>query len=280
MRVLSLFDGISCGRIALDRAGLTVSEYVAFENDDVPKKISKANYPDIIHHADVFDGNFKDYTGFDLLIGGSPCTHWSIAKQNRERETKPEGIGYDLFMQYVRALREAKPKYFIYENNFSISKDIKAAITEELGVEPIMINSQLVSAQHRKRMYWTNIPNVVQPEERNILLSDVLTEDRKWFPLQPWCLNSWGGKVKVNELKTIFANKSNCLTTNKTHPRNYYLNAERNMMTNLTAEEAEILQTVPVGYTSIVTEGKRFKALGNGWTVDVIAHILSFIGGF
>lgn len=172
MKVLSLFDGIACGRVALERAGIPVEEYHAFEIDKYAIQIAKKNYPNIIHHGDVFEGDFTQFKDFDLLLGGSPCTYWSIAKAGRE--TTPDGIGGQLFMQYVRALKESGCKYFLYENNYSIHKNIKAFISEQLGVEPIMINSALCSAQSRKRCYWTNIPNVTQPEDKGILLKDVL----------------------------------------------------------------------------------------------------------
>lgn len=122
--------------------------------------------------GDVFDGDYTQYKGFDILIGGSPCTYWSIAKNNRE--VTPDGIGGRMFMEYVRALKESECKYFLYENNFSIHKNIKAFISEQLGVEPIMINSALVSAQQRKRCYWTNIPGVCQPLDKGIILQDIL----------------------------------------------------------------------------------------------------------
>lgn len=172
MNVLSLFDGISCGMVALERAGIKVDRYVAYEIDKYAIQVSEKNYPQIEHKGDVFDANFKEYKGFDLLIGGSPCTYWSIAKNNRE--TTPDGIGGQLFMQYVRALKESECRWFLYENNYSIHKNIKAFISEQLGVEPIIINSALVSAQTRKRCYWTNIPNVTQPEDKGILLEDII----------------------------------------------------------------------------------------------------------
>ena len=125
MKVLSLFDGISCGRLALERAGIPVEEYHAFEIDKYAIQISKKNYPDIIHHGDVFDSDFTEFKGFDLLIGGSPCTFWSIAKKGRE--TTPDGIGGKLFMQYVRALKESGCKYFLYENNYSIHRTVNGA---------------------------------------------------------------------------------------------------------------------------------------------------------
>lgn len=158
MKVLSLFDGISCGMVALERAGISVERYVAYEIEDDAIAISKYNYPHIEQKGDVFNAVYKEGE-FDLLIGGSPCTYWSIAKTDGKRETTSSGFGFELFMQYVRALKEAKPKYFLYENNFSINSEIKAAISKHLGVEPIVIDSRLVSGQGRKRCYWTNIPN-------------------------------------------------------------------------------------------------------------------------
>ena len=163
MKVLSLFDGISCGMIALERAGIPVERYVAYEIDEKAIKVAKHNYSMIEECGDVFKADFTHYDGFDLLIGGSPCTYWSIAKAGNSgekgtRETTASGLGWDLFSQYVRALKEAKPKYFLYENNASMSDEIKKCITEELGVEPIEIDSADFSAQHRRRLYWTNIP--------------------------------------------------------------------------------------------------------------------------
>lgn len=178
MKVLSLFDGISCGMAALERAGIPVEKYVAFEIDKYAIAISQKNYPQIKQKGNVLEGDFIQYKGFDLLIGGSPCTYWSIAK--RGRETTCEGLGWTLFQEYVRALRESGCRWFLYENNYSIHKDIKAAISLALGVEPIMINSALVSAQSRKRCYWTNIPGVVQPADRGILLRDILESGVAW----------------------------------------------------------------------------------------------------
>ena len=173
MRVLSLYDGISCGMVALERAGITVEKYVAYEIEPSAIKISKKNYPQIEHKGDVFEAEYK-MGEFDLLIGGSPCTHWSIAQKSTERETTASGIGWELFAQYVRALKESGCKYFLYENNKSMSAEIKEQISKHLGVEPILINSALVSAQSRQRLYWTNIPNVRAPEDRGILLQDII----------------------------------------------------------------------------------------------------------
>lgn len=187
MKVLSLFDGISCGMAALERAGIPVEKYVAFEIDKYAIAISQKNYPQIKQRGNVLEGDFTQYKGFDLLIGGSPCTYWSIAK--RGRETTCEGLGWTLFQEYVRALKESGCRWFLYENNYSIHKDIKTAISLALGVEPIMINSALVSAQSRKRCYWTNIPGVVQPADRGILLRDILESGVAWLE-KGYCLRA------------------------------------------------------------------------------------------
>lgn len=148
MKVLSLFDGISCGMVALERAKILVEHYVAYEIDKYAIEVSKTRYPQIEQCGDVTKADFTQYTDLDLLIGGSPCTYWSIAKMGRE--TTSSGLGWNLFMQYKRALEESKCRYFLYENNYSIHKDIKAEITKQLGVEEILIDSALVSPQQRK----------------------------------------------------------------------------------------------------------------------------------
>jgi DNA (cytosine-5)-methyltransferase 3A len=278
MKVLSLFDGISCGMIALERAGIKVDRYKAYEIDENAIKISDFNYPQIERGGDVFNAEYTEGE-FDLLIGGSPCTYWSVARTRGGRELTSSGLGWDLFSQYVRALREVKPKYFLYENNASINADIKVAISNELGVEPIMINSSLLSAQGRKRCYWTNIPFDL-PKDKGIKLTDVIDFSTHEFrPIGKWCLEYWGDKRKIDGLKTIYSEKSHTLTTSKTHPMNYYLNDDKTEYCNLTVNDWEKLQTLPEGYCDNVptTNGAKYKAIGNGWTVDVIAHILKNI---
>lgn len=273
MKVLSLFDGISCGRLALERAGVQVEKYIAYEIDDYAIKISRKNYPDIVHMGNVFDGDFTEYQDYDLLIGGSPCTHWSIAKRNRE--TTNSGVGYELFSQYVRALREVQPKYFLYENNYGMSKEIKESISQDLGVEPILIDSALVSGQRRLRLYWTNIPNVKQPEDKGILLSDVIEPVRDWRPISKWVYGLSFGKPKIERLAILQkVDKANPLTTKNTHTWQYYLNEDRSMYCNFSPVEYERLQTLPDNYTAGIPNTQRFKCIGNAWTVDVIAHIL------
>ena len=274
MNVLSLFDGISCGMVALERAGIKVDRYKAYEIDENAIKISKFNYPQIERGGDVFNAEYHEGE-FDLLIGGSPCTYWSIA-QTKNRETTSSGLGWNLFSQYVRALKEAKPKYFLYENNFSMSKEIKAEITKAFGVEPIYINSSLVSGQNRKRLYWTNIPNVTVPDDRKIMLNDVVDFSKESFrPVGDWVWKKLGDKKKIEMLHDIHSKKSHTLTTSATHPMAYYLNEDKTMYCNLTVSDWERLQTLPVGYcgNAPVKKGAKYKAIGNGWTVDVIAHI-------
>lgn len=182
MKVLSLFDGMACGMLAMQAVGIEVDRYVAFEIDKYATKTSSHNFPMIEHRGDVFDADFTEFQGFDFLVGGSPCTYWSIA-QTINRETEASGMGWELFSQYVRALHEAKPMYFIYENNKSMSKAIRESITESFGFEPVCINSALVSTQNRQRLYWVGKRNadgtysrvkVDQPGDRGILLRDVL----------------------------------------------------------------------------------------------------------
>lgn len=183
VNVLSLFDGMACGMIAMRNAGLKVNNYYAYEIDKYAVKTVQHNFPEIRELGDVFDADFTQYKGIDYLIGGSPCTYWSIAQATDRRETTASGVGWELFGQYVRALREAEPKFFIYENNKSMAKAIYESISETFGFEPIMINSALVSAQNRQRYYWvgkreadgsySKVP-IEQPEDRGIHLKDIL----------------------------------------------------------------------------------------------------------
>ena len=280
--VLSLFDGISCGQIAHEKVGIKVDNYYSSEIDNNAIKVTQHNYPNTIQIGDVTKIKYKDnklytqngnyQTKIDLLIGGSPCQGFSNA--GKMLNFKDERSV--LFFQYVRLLNEIKPKYFLLEN-VKMKKEWQDIITRYLGVEPIEINSSLVSGQNRIRLYWTNIPNIKQPEDKKILFKNIISKDRKWFSLLPWCFKKWGNTIKLDTLRTLEDDKSFCVTTGKTHSKNYYLNKERNMMTKLNADEAELLQTIPIGYTNILAETQRFKCIGNAWTVDIIAHIFSFM---
>ena len=285
MRVLSLFDGISCGMVALERAGIPVDRYAAYEIESSAIAISEKNYPQIEHCGDVFKADFTQYKDFDLLIGGSPCTHWSIAQKSTDRETTASGIGWELFSQYVRALKESGCKYFLYENNKSMSAEIKAEITKHLGVEPILINSALLSAQNRQRLYWTNIPGACVPSDKGVLLKDIIesgTVDRdkalclarryagfsgtQSYLCRRYFGKSFGQAVFEGDIEAIKA---------KWKENPYFESDERNIR-QMTVKECERRQTLPDGYTDAegVSTQMRIEAIGNGWTVDVIAHLL------
>ena len=197
MKVLSLFDGMACGALALLSAGVEIESYDAFEIDKYAVKTSSHNFPFIKHHGDVFEADFTQFEGVDLVCGGSPCTYWSIAQKNN-RETVASGMGWELFSQYVRAVKEAKPKFFIYENNKSMSKAIRQSIDETFGFEAVLINSALVSAQNRQRLYWVgrrnedgtySKVNVEQPEDRGIVLRDILETGVAWRD-KSYCLDA------------------------------------------------------------------------------------------
>ena len=411
-KVLSLFDGMACGMIAMQLAGVEVESYDAYEIDKYAIKTAQHNFPMIKEHGDVFDADFTQYDGVDFMVGGSPCTYWSIA-QTKNRETVASGIGWELFSQYVRALHEAKPKYFIYENNKSMSKEIRASIDKEFGFEAVLINSALVSAQNRQRLYWVGKRNddgtyskvlVEQPEDRGILLRDILENGTVWQeksynlttrccgaipedtlkrhrhtmvaePIEPRCVAQRGRypenpKSRVAGLPTeqMFEarqdGKTNTLTTvqkdnlvaepvrigtiendakNPTHDSQQYrvyspdgkgvtlcgngggLGAKTGLyaiptmpvkeatsigkeitiyevkdgkitikgkqypiklkdgyyiIRKLTVRECMRLQTVPEWYEFPVSDSQAYKMLGNGWTCEVIAHLIrSAIGG-
>lgn len=396
MKILSLFDGISCGRVALERAGIPVEEYHAFEVDQYAIQVSEKNYPDIVHHGDVFKGNFEDFSGFDMLIGGSPCTYWSIAQSPNKRETQASGIGWELFSQYVRALKEASPEFFVYENNYSMADAIRESITETFGFEPVMIDSALLSGQSRKRLYWVGKKNqngeyervcVPEPKDKGILLKDILESGKVWqeksycltanyhptfqsnlemhrntMAAEPLPVNDVDGKSRT--IKAQYANTSvanavrhdgfgatmaaeqveeiplNPVKGGKAHticatygkigespfsPRGSERNKQRiavpvrvgeignggqgqriysvrgksvtlsangggqgaktglykidlpdgdYIIRKLTPVEAERLQTLPDNYTEGISNTQRYKCIGNGWTVDVIAYLM------
>lgn len=274
MTVLSCFDGISCGQLALQRAGIKVDNYFASEIEPNAIKVTQHNFPNTIQLGDVRNVKASDLPKIDLLIAGSPCQTFSIAGNKTGFDGKS-----GLFYEFLRLLNEVQPKYFLLEN-VKMRKDWRYEITNELQVMPVLINSNLVSAQDRERLYWTNIcgagifGEITQPINRHVYLYDVVEQiDREWLPILPWTQSVWGDKKKIDTLRTIDSDKSFTLTTNKSHPRNYYLSPDRTRLTKLTSRESEILQTIPIGYTSCISEGAAFTAIGNGWTVDVIAHI-------
>lgn len=302
MRVLSLFDGICCGHLALERAGIKIDSYDAYEIEKNAIKATETNFPDVVQHGDVTIEDFTKYKGkIDLLIGGSPCTNLSMAGNGQGLK----GSQSKLFYEYARAIKEAQPKYFLLENVI-MKKEWEDIITNILGVEPIEINSSLVSAQNRRRLYWTNIPNVTLPEDKNITLEDIL-EDIE-FPnpaaIRGRRLNKAtivGRRLDKNghrkdtdktipitqclEVRATNTDKSNCLTTvdkdNVLTPLSIgrHPDAFKNNLPfrYYTTKEMCRLQTVPDDFLNMIPDSAARKALGNGWTVDVIAHIFSFL---
>ena len=355
--VLSLFDGLSCGRLALDRAGIKVENYFASEIDKHAIQVTQHNYPNTIQIGDVTKVKVSDLPKIDLLCGGSPCQSFSRAG---------DGSGFDgkskLFFEYVRILKECKPKYFLLENVL-MKKEWQDIISKELGVEPIEICSSLFSAQQRKRLYWTNINvDLSKLPKSNSVIADVLDLpiknkrenkilmsksdfkvkvrknyiDKKelalflrsyktktineiavfcnapktmvehwfrtdnsfsipdaeyWFKLKE-CLKI--EDCKYDKAVTEFELKNNSFDMAK---RIYHIDGKHPTLTTLTGggqrktitdgnemfylnpEHCEKLQTIPLGYTKTASERQRFRMLGNGWTVDVIAYIFSFLKG-
>ena len=290
---------MACGMLAFQRAGIKVDRYVAFEIDKYAVQTSSHNFPMIEHRGDVFQADFTEFLGFDFLVGGSPCTYWSIAQKNN-RETEASGIGWELFSQYVRALHEAQPMYFIYENNKSMSNAIRESITETFGFEPICINSALVSAQNRQRLYWVgkrnangtySKVNVDQPEDRRIFLQDILTSedfavynggafsrqkpDQKNYYNGTWQIGvtgqSGGQAVRVYDLKGKSVTIKSQAGGGGGKTGLYLVNGE---VKSLGTSGVMKLQTVPHWYIFPVTDNQAITLLGNGWTVDVITHLI------
>lgn len=289
MNVLSLFDGISCGMVALKRADIPVERYVAYEIDKYAIQISNKNYPSIEQHGDVTTADFSE--NHDLLIGGSPCQDLSNYKYDRGDVKGLEGSKSNLFYQYVRALYESKPKYFLLENVASMEQKWADVISSELGVKPIMINSSLVCAAERKRLYWTNIPDVGQPKDRGLVLKDIVlsadeVDEKYWYSKYPVTVHDGDVKVKATihlnghrQAKEVYGlnHKCNTLLCDGNGGNLVKKIYQNNRVRKLTPIEYERLQTLPDNYTQGVSDSRRYTAIGNGWTVDVIAHILSHI---
>ena len=282
MKVLSLFDGISCGMVALERAGIPVEKYIAYEIEPNAIKISKKNYPQIEHCGDVTKSDFTKYQGFDLLIGGSPCQSLSIVQSKTRKHLDGKS---KLFFEFVRAREEMQPKWFLFENVASMNEESKQAISYCLGCEPIFIDSGDFSAQERPRLYWTNIPVLLSYEKSKAVLSDILEEnvDEKYYYNHPLINIDLSRQVcatmdyKNHDIhKRIFNPdfKVHTLTTcnGGNTQKKVYINGRARKLTPL---EYERLQTLPDNYTAGVANIHRYNACGNGWTVSVIAHIFT-----
>ena len=342
LKVLSLFDGMSCGQIALNRLGIKIDKYYASEIDKYAIEVTQKNFPDTIQVGDVCELKAEDYQDIDLIMAGSPCQGFSFAGKQLAFED-PRSV---LFFEFVRLLKAIKPKYFLLEN-VRMKKEYLAVITEQVSacypdyqgndlfggrIEPIFINSALVSAQSRQRYYWTNIPGVEQPEDKGIVLRDILEDEYLSEKDKSYCIDAnyyKGASVEQYKNKSrrqlvskpkqvdckerIIVDEENrqliiaeatkkgytviedgdCFDINypksKTRRgRNMkykcnaltptaqdYMRFENLTWRKLTPLECERLQTVPDNYTEGVSNTQRYKMLGNGWTVDVIAHILA-----
>ncbi len=304
INVMSLFDGLSGTRIALNNLNINCN-YYASEIDKYAIKVSQKNYPDIIQLGDV-----KKITGnmigkIDLLIAGFPCTDVSISKRNREGlQGKQSGLFYEL----LRLLNEINPHYFLIENVASMKASVKEEISNLLGVQPILINSALVTAQQRKRLYWTNIPGIKQPEDRHIYLKDILefgyTEKEKAYCItssyshavpydyfikrsrqyvfnKPVRIGTIGNGGQGERIYSIDG-KSITLSANgggRGAKTGLYLffNEIKPYIRKLMPIECERLQGLPDNFTEGVSDTQRYKMIGNGFTMPVIEHILSYI---
>lgn len=350
--VLSLFDGISCARVALDRLGYRDILYLASEVDKYASAITRHQWPDTIHLGDITQIKRENLpVQIDLLIGGSPCQDLSIAKNNRKGL---DGERSGLFWEWVRLWRECQPRYWVLENVNSMPKEAKRIISETLGVEPIMINAALVSAQNRKRLFWTNIAtdvfgncHIPQPEDRGILLRDILEsgtaqdEINKSHPInatywkagtspaaqdysdrthqrtliaesvengdKSYAIPEARGVAlrsptrhdnhaneKYEKLPEITGEKANSMTSVQTDsmvavaiPEATKNALEGYTIRKLTPVECERLMTLPDQYTALgdfgdgeakpISNTQRYKTLGNGFVVEVVAHILSYM---
>lgn len=299
LNVLSLFDGISCGRLALERAGIPVEKYYASEIDKYAMKVSQKNYPQIIQLGDIEDINretIKELGYIDLLIGGSPCQ--GLSSSNvwlKDGEYGVNGTGKSrLFWQYVRILnlvREINPNVkFLLENVGSASVKDKKVINEALDCTGVAFNSQLLSAQNRNRVYWTNFDFEVPTERKEIYMQDILEDSvsDKYYLTQKMydCIMSpatkgWqSGKMEIN-LRIARPLTATMHKMHRADTDNYvsteYKPVNKTNVRRLTPLECERLQTLPDNYTEGISDTNRYKCIGNGWTVDVIAHILSYL---
>ena len=294
LKILSLFDGISCGMVAAERAKIKVDTYYASEIEPSSMKVSNFHYPNIIQLGDISkitEAQLYSLMPIDIIIGGSPCQDLSNYKYDRGEVTGLNGEKSGLFYEYVRILKHVKPKYFLLENVASMQDEWRDLISQILNVEPIMINSALVSAQERKRYYWTNIPNIEQPTDKGIIIKDIIQDwfevDEKYWYDREFIYNGDNNKVQctllgsglMRNMREVYNQNGKCNTLlcdgdGGNRQKKVYQNGRCRKFTPL---EYERMQTLPDNYTSCLCDGKRYTSVGNGWTVDVIAHILSFI---
>ena len=279
MNVLSLFDGMSCGQIALNRIGIKYDNYFASEIEVPSINVTMNNYPNTIQLGDICKVDGYKLPKIDLLIGGSPCQ--DISNLNNFK-LGLDGEKSSLFYQYYRLLKEINPKYFLLENVNGNKKAIDT-ITSLLGVKPLRLDSRLVSAQTRDRLYWTNIKVTDIPKNKHLGLVDILETnvDEKYFlagSRQKWLCGEGGKSCIRKSFASLDPPKAGCLTKRGDASWNCtYVTEKDGRIRILTPVEWERLQTVPDNYTSCVSDKHRYAMLGNGWTVDIIAHIFKYI---
>lgn len=277
MRVLSLFDGMSCGQIALNRLGISPSTYYAAETDRHAVWVTQNNYPDTVQLGDI--NHWKtwaiDWSEIDLILGGSPCQGFSCSGKNRAFED-PRSQLFFTFVDILNHARKENPDLKFLMENVKMRKDHLDIISENLGVEPLFINSGKVSAQNRQRYYWFNW-EASQPEDMGLILADVIEDN----PENPTYMSHKFCTRNAHILREDFSGKARSLSSMeyvKNGRQGDYIkppNAET--YRKLTPLECERLQTIPEGYTGGVSNTQRYRMLGNGWTVEVIAHLLKHI---
>ena len=297
MNVLSLFDGISCGQVALNRAGIKIDNYYASEIKKHAIRVTQKHFPNTIQIGDVTKVKYKDgilYTEngefevgkINLLIGGSPCQNFSTARACMYEIDGLKGDKSKLFYEYLRILKEVNPDYFLLEN-VKMKKESCEELNSYLGVKGIPINSELVSFQKRPRIYWSNIPNITIPEDKHINFQDYKDTDHDYcnqFKVKrtPSREKMWNnGQGRNSTLKSCAnvtnSNKVYCLTRKQDRCPNSGLIEFDDFCRYLTRREIELAQTLPIGYTDGLSYNQMQDVCGDGWTIDIIAHIFSFL---
>jgi DNA-cytosine methyltransferase len=315
MNVLSLFDGMSCGQIALERANIPVENYFASEIDKYAMAVTNQHYPNTIQLGNITDWEswYIDWSVIDLVLAGSPCQGFSTAGKGLNFDD-PRSKLFFVFIDILNTIKKHNPKVKFLFENVKMKKEWENIITEFVDVAPIMIDSALVSAQSRKRVYWTNIPSVEQPKDRGIILTDII----EWGEVdreKSYCIDAnyyKGGNPKSyfedGRRQLVFKHQSHRRAMVKTIPHGYMKEkiVERTKYPSLVSQspdtkyviqgaarwrklsplECERLQTVSDDWTLVhhpkfknrmMSNNQRYKMLGNGWTVDVIVHILKGI---
>lgn len=292
--ILSLFDGIAGGKQAGVVANLDIEKYFASEIDKYAIKAAMYNHPQIIQLGDITKITNEDLDKLgkiDMIIGGSPCQDLSNYKYHVGDVTGLAGEKSGLFYHYVRVLKHVNPDFFLLENVASMEDKWRDLISEILGVQPIMIDSQLVSAAYRKRYYWTNIKGITQPNNKNITLSDIVVDQscvssNLWYE-EDYIYNGDDNRIQCtltrsgwhDRMKEVYNLNGKCNTIlcdgDGGHRQKKVYQDGR--CRRLTPVEYERLQNLPDGYTDVLSNSRRYTAIGNGWTIDVIAHIFSFL---